>query len=114
MCAKIGRTVVEVDHARNSTSRSPTRNKARILKLTGTLADDSYKVADGELIFERALHGLRNTVPLPCDGGLAVGHDWPVPRPIVRRADQPERGKSVQSDDPRTKTLTTLAADRSI
>jgi hypothetical protein len=35
------------------------------LKITGTLGDGSYKVADGELVFERALHGLRNTVLLP-------------------------------------------------
>src|SRR6266852_1112229 len=31
------------------------------LKITGTLADGSYKVANGELAFERVLHGLRNT-----------------------------------------------------
>jgi len=35
------------------------------LKITGTLADGSYKVASGELVFERTLHGLRNTVLLP-------------------------------------------------
>jgi len=35
------------------------------LQITGTLKDPAYKVADGELIFERTLHGLRNTVLLP-------------------------------------------------
>src|SRR5439155_6824302 len=35
------------------------------LKITGTLADGSYKVANGELVFERTLHGLRNTILLP-------------------------------------------------
>jgi len=35
------------------------------LKITGTLADGSYKIANGELVFERTLHGLRNTVLLP-------------------------------------------------
>jgi hypothetical protein len=35
------------------------------LKLTGTMADGSYKTANGELVFERTLHGLRNTVLLP-------------------------------------------------
>jgi len=35
------------------------------LKITGTLADGSYKAANGELVFERTLHGLRNTVLLP-------------------------------------------------
>ena len=35
------------------------------LRVTGTLNDGSYKVANGELIFERTLHGLRNTVVLP-------------------------------------------------
>jgi hypothetical protein len=35
------------------------------LKINGTLADGSCKVADGELVFERSLRGLRNTVLLP-------------------------------------------------
>ena len=35
------------------------------LKLTGVVKDGSYKVANGDLVFERALHGLRNTVLLP-------------------------------------------------
>jgi hypothetical protein len=35
------------------------------LKVTGTLKDGSYRVANGELVFERTLHGLRNTVLLP-------------------------------------------------
>jgi hypothetical protein len=35
------------------------------LKLTGTIKDGSYKVVNGELVFERELHGLRNTILLP-------------------------------------------------
>jgi hypothetical protein len=35
------------------------------LKLTGTIKDASYKVVNGELVFERTLHGLRNTILLP-------------------------------------------------
>jgi len=35
------------------------------LKVTGTIADGSYKAANGELVFERALRGLRNTILLP-------------------------------------------------
>jgi len=40
------------------------------LQITGTLADGSYKTANRELVFERTLHGLRNTVLLP--GGWDV------------------------------------------
>jgi len=35
------------------------------IRLTGTVADGSYKAANGDLVFERTLHGLRNTVLLP-------------------------------------------------
>jgi len=35
------------------------------LKITGTVADGSYKSSGGELMFERTLHGLRNTILLP-------------------------------------------------
>jgi hypothetical protein len=35
------------------------------IKLTGTVADGSYKVANGDLVLERTLRGLRNTVLLP-------------------------------------------------
>ena len=35
------------------------------VKLTGTIADGSYKVVNGDLVFERTLRGLRNTVLLP-------------------------------------------------
>ena len=35
------------------------------LKITGTLADGSYSSSNGEIVFERTLHGLRNTVLLP-------------------------------------------------
>jgi hypothetical protein len=40
-------------------------NQSAHLKITGAVADGSYKTANGELVFERALHGLRNTVLLP-------------------------------------------------
>ena len=49
------------------------------LQITGTLKDSGYTVASGELVFERTLHGLRNTVLLPAGwdvvGRLAVGDD---------------------------------------
>jgi 2-keto-3-deoxy-L-rhamnonate aldolase RhmA len=35
------------------------------IKLTGTVKDSGYKVTNGDLVFERTLHGLRNTVLLP-------------------------------------------------
>ena len=35
------------------------------LKITGTLTGPGYSVRNGELTFERSLHGLRNTVLLP-------------------------------------------------
>jgi len=35
------------------------------LKITGTLKDPAYKIVNGDLVFERTLHGLRNTVLLP-------------------------------------------------
>ncbi len=35
------------------------------LKITGTLADGSYSAPNGELVFERTVRGLRNTVLLP-------------------------------------------------
>jgi hypothetical protein len=35
------------------------------LKLTGTLRDPTYRIQNGELVFERLVHGLRNTVLLP-------------------------------------------------
>jgi hypothetical protein len=35
------------------------------LKITGTLADGSYKIEKGELLFHRVLKGLRNTIVLP-------------------------------------------------
>jgi hypothetical protein len=35
------------------------------IKLTGFVKDGSYKVVNGDLGFERTLHGLRNTVLLP-------------------------------------------------
>ena len=35
------------------------------LKLTGTIQDPDYQVVNGELVFDRMLRGLRNTVLLP-------------------------------------------------
>jgi len=35
------------------------------LKIAGTLQDPSYQLNTGELVFQRTLHGLRNTVLLP-------------------------------------------------
>ena len=41
------------------------------LKITGTLKDASYKAEKGDLVFDRALHGLRNTVLLPAGWEVA-------------------------------------------
>jgi hypothetical protein len=35
------------------------------VRITGTLKDNAYKVDNGDLVFDRTLHGLRNTVLLP-------------------------------------------------
>ena len=35
------------------------------LKINGTLKDPNYRVENGGLVFERTLHGLRNTIILP-------------------------------------------------
>jgi len=35
------------------------------IKVTGTLSDGSYRLEGQDLVFERTLHGLRNTVQLP-------------------------------------------------
>ena len=42
------------------------------LKLTGSLQDGSYKVQNGDLVFDRTLHGLRNTVLLPAGWEIAT------------------------------------------
>jgi hypothetical protein len=35
------------------------------LQITGTMNDGSYKLQNGELVFDRTVHGLRNTILLP-------------------------------------------------
>jgi hypothetical protein len=47
-------------------------NQSAHLRITGTIADGSYRLADGELVFERTLHGLRNTVLLPAGWDVAA------------------------------------------
>jgi hypothetical protein len=42
------------------------------LRLTGTLRDPNYRVEHGQLVFERSVHGLRNTVLLPEGWELAA------------------------------------------
>ena len=42
------------------------------LKITGMLRDAGYKVENGDLVFDRTLHGLRNTVMLPAGWELAA------------------------------------------
>ena len=42
------------------------------LQIIGTLEDGSYKLADGELVFDRVLRGLRNTVLLPAGWDLSA------------------------------------------
>jgi hypothetical protein len=41
------------------------------IKITGTLQDAGYKSQTGELVFDRTLHGLRNTVLLPAGWDVA-------------------------------------------
>jgi hypothetical protein len=41
------------------------------LKITGTVKDDAYKAEKGDLVFDRTLHGLRNTVLLPAGWEVA-------------------------------------------
>jgi hypothetical protein len=41
------------------------------LKLTGTISDASYRVSGDELVLERTLHGLRNTILLPAGWDVA-------------------------------------------
>jgi hypothetical protein len=41
------------------------------IKITGTLKDSGYKADKGELVFDRTLHGLRNTVLLPAGWDVA-------------------------------------------
>ena len=68
----------ERDDRASSKCRSRTTSRARTCKITGTIKD-GYKVVNGELVFDRTLHGLRNTVLLPAgwelSAVLAVGHD---------------------------------------
>ncbi len=40
-------------------------NQSAHIKITGTIEDGSYKTANGELLFDRTVHGLRNTILLP-------------------------------------------------
>jgi len=47
------------------------KQSAHIL-IRGTLKDASYKVVNGDLVFERTLHGLRNTVLLPAGWDVAA------------------------------------------
>jgi hypothetical protein len=42
-----------------------TDNQSVHLKLAGTLVDPGYAIEGGDLVFERTLHGLRNTIVLP-------------------------------------------------
>jgi len=42
------------------------------IQIGGTLKDASYKVVNGDLVFERTLHGLRNTVLLPAGWEVAA------------------------------------------
>jgi hypothetical protein len=41
------------------------------IKITGTLKDNTYKADNGDLVFDRTLHGLRNTVLLPAGWEVA-------------------------------------------
>jgi hypothetical protein len=41
------------------------------IRITGTLQDPNYKIVNGDLLFDRTLHGLRNTVLLPAGWEVA-------------------------------------------
>lgn len=41
------------------------------IKLTGTLDDSAYTVKNGDLVFDRTVHGLRNTILLPAGWEVA-------------------------------------------
>jgi hypothetical protein len=41
------------------------------VKITGTLQDSAYRADNGDLVFDRTVHGLRNTVLLPAGWELA-------------------------------------------
>jgi hypothetical protein len=41
------------------------------IRITGTLTDSGYKVEAGDLVFDRTLHGLRNTILLPAGWEVA-------------------------------------------
>src|SRR5580658_5079868 len=41
------------------------------IRITGTLKDSTYKAVNGDLVFDRTLHGLRNTVLLPAGWEVA-------------------------------------------
>ena len=73
------------------------------LRLTGTIVDPSYTLANGQLVFTRTLKGLRNTVLLPAgwDGGfgLAVRHDWRSRGARVRGVDQPQCRERIRRAD---------------
>ena len=43
------------------------------LKVTGTLDDPGYKIANGVLMFDRTVKGLRNTILLPAGWEVGVG-----------------------------------------
>jgi hypothetical protein len=70
--------VIDLDTARPfapSGSKGQTRIKLEVpisddkqsahIKITGTLKDEAYKNDNGTLLFDRTLHGLRNTILLP-------------------------------------------------
>jgi hypothetical protein len=41
------------------------------IRITGTLKDPAYKVEGGDLVFDRTVHGLRNTILLPAGWEVA-------------------------------------------
>lgn len=77
------------------------------LRVSGRAQDPAFLVENGDLVFERTLRGLRNTVLLPAgwdvSGRVPTGDRRHIFWPRLRRADQHSSGRCRESPDPREK-----------
>ena len=85
------------------------------IRITGTLKASGYTVVNGELVFQRTLKGLRNTVLLPkgweVSGVSRIGHDRDRARERarLRLADQSQRRQQLQGHDSRAQERELIA-----